>query len=729
MYFYPVFAKGLTMPRVSLISLYLLLSVFSLEGALRDDFQDAPEARLDSLRMLVEEQTVSDSLFMDALLNYAWSIRSSNPGQALAYARRGLAIAENNDYHLVAARALTDIGLIYWRMGNFTMAYDFILEARQIFEREGYEFGVARVITSMGIIFSGQGYYDNALEYHFRALRIYEESDSIARTASVLNNIGTTYYRQGDYEMAEVYHMRSLEIKEYFGDERGKAFSLNNLGQIYKARGQYPEALEHYLAALEIREKLKETRERAQTTRNIGYLYFKMGNHSEAIENLNVARELFVQVNDHMGIALVYHQLGEVYADTGSLIRADRFYNESLRIAIRIGSHSLIADNYRKLSELMAQRGNYESAYNLQKQFLAIQDSIYDEESRRRVIELQLMYDRERKEGEIELLRKVNQINELNLEKQRLLRNFLLLFLALILVTLFIIYNRFLAISKANTQLELQKIEIVKKNKKLQDLNTKIMEQKKEVEELNTKLRISETNLLEINKTKDKFFSIISHDLRNPFASIVSFSRILKRDIKNLTIEELQQLAMELDKSVLKINSLLENLLQWSRSQTGKISYNPESFQLKDIIRDNVNLFSGPAREKGLEISDRVTNDVVVWGDVNMTNTIVRNLLSNAIKYTPSGGSIHVSSKQRNGMLEISVTDSGVGISPENQQKLFRVDTLHTTFGTHDEKGSGLGLLLCKEFVEKQGGSISIQSEPGKGSVFTFTIPLPRATS
>lgn len=717
------------MSKLGAISVFILLSFTLVEAWARDDFQPPSESRLDSLKMLVEEQTVSDSLFMDALLNYAWSIRSSNPGQAMGYARRGLAIAENNHYPVVVARALTDIGMMYWRMGNFRMAYDFLLEARQIFEREGDVFGFARTLTSMGIVFSGQGYYDNALEYHFRALRIYEESDSIARTASVLNNIGTTYYRQGDYEMAEVYHLRSLEVKEYFGDEKGKAFSLNNLGQIYKERGQFDEALAHYLAALEIRQRHQDTREMAVTTRNIGYLYFKKGNHTQAIEQLNLARELFVKVDDHMGIAMVYHQLGDVFAASGSLIRADRLYNESLRIAIRIGIPSLVSDNYRKLSQLMAQRGQYESAYTLQKQYLALQDSIYDEESRRRVIELQLMYDRERKESEIELLRKVNQINALNLEKQRLLRNFLLLFLALILVTLFIIYNRFLAISRANKQLEYQQIEIVKKNKKLQDLNTQILDQKKEVEDLNAKLRVSESNLLEINKTKDKFFSIISHDLRNPFASIVSFSRILKRDIKNLTTDELQQLAIELDKSVLKINSLLENLLQWSKSQTGKISYHPELFQLKDVIRDNVNLFSGPAREKGLEITDNVSDHVVVWGDVNMTNTIVRNLLSNAIKYTPPGGNIKVSVQQRNGTMEISIADTGVGISAQDQQKLFRVDTLHTTYGTQDEKGSGLGLLLCKEFVEKQGGSISLRSEKGEGSVFTFTIPVHNPTA
>jgi signal transduction histidine kinase len=212
--------------------------------------------------------------------------------------------------------------------------------------------------------------------------------------------------------------------------------------------------------------------------------------------------------------------------------------------------------------------------------------------------------------------------------------------------------------------------------------------------------------------------------LRNPFASIVSFSRILKRDIQNMEKDELRELAYELDKSVLKINNLLENLLQWSRSQTGKIKYHPEYLVLKDIVRDNVNLFSGNSREKNIRMVDHVDDDVVVFADMNMTNTVVRNLLSNALKYTQSGGKIELSTKVNSGKVYISIADNGVGISPENIKKLFRVDTLHTTYGTSDEKGSGLGLLLCKEFVEKQGGEISLESKEGEGTVFTFSLPL-----
>ena len=711
---------------IRVVLFFILVAVFSggyLSASVDAGLNDEREDQVDSLRDLVAQPELGDSLRMNALLELAWSIRSSNPAGALEYARDGLALAEEKDYPLVVGRALTDIGLIYWRMGNFSMAYDFFLEARQIQERERDHFGYARTLASMGIVFSGQGYYDNALEHYFMALRYYEDMDSIARTASVLNNIGTAYHRQGNYELAEEYHMRSMAIKEEFGDEQGKAFSLNNLGHVSQQRGHYTRALEYYMESLEIRERYKDTREMAATLRNIGLLYHQKESYTEAIDNLTRSRDLYSEVDDQRGVARVYHHLGEVYVSIGRLYTARDYFRESLKLARELDLPALMSDNYARLGSVMASLGNYQSAYRYQQDHLALQDSIYDQETQRRVIEMQMMYDRERKENEIELLRKTNEISALNLEKQRQFRNFLLLFLGLILILMLLVYSRFRMTTRANKMLEAQKAEISRNNTQLKELNARLLEQKQKVEELNRKLQESEKHLIETNKTKDKFFSIISHDLRNPFASIVSFSRILKRDIQDLDKDELQELALELDKSVVKISNLLENLLQWSRSQTGKITFNPEFFELKDIIRDNINLFSANAREKGIEINDRVNEQLVVWGDVNMTNTIIRNLLSNAIKYTDSGGSVELLSDEQNGMVEISVADDGTGISGEDQKKLFRVDSVYTTHGTHDEKGSGLGLLLCKEFVEKQGGTIRLSSRKGKGSVFTFSIP------
>jgi signal transduction histidine kinase len=687
--------------------------------------------RLDSLRKIGTQNNVEDTTRINTLLELSWNLKSIEPMQALDYGKLALQIAEDNNLQVKVADALRHIGVVYWQLGSFNMAMDFLQESNIIFQRIGNQIGIARTYSNIGLVFWEQGHYEKALENYFQALRVMEDMGNHSVVAPVLNNIGLVYQSQKDFRLAEDFHLRSLEIKRELGDEKGIAFSLNNLGVVKQETGDYLTALEYFSEALSIREKLLDKREIANTRNNIGNLYFLMGNPDYALANLKQALDLYFEVNDSSGLAQTYHYLALVNRQMGRLPQAVSYSETSLEIAGEIGLLRIVSDNYRNLAGIMALRGDYQKAFNYQEKYLNLRDSIFTRESQQRIVEMQMMYDRERKESEIELLRKTNQINALNLQKQRILKNFLLALAFLVLISLFLLYNRFLFITRSNRLLEKQKEEISQNNQKLMVLNKNLLEQKQKVEELNQKLNQtnhrlleSEKHLIDTNATKDKFFSIISHDLRNPFASIVSFSRILKRDIQNLGKEELQELARELDKSVLKINNLLENLLQWSRTQTGKMKYHPEYLAVNDLVRDNVNLFSGNAREKEIILVDSVDTDLVVFADQNMTNTVIRNLMSNALKYSDAGGKIIIKSQVKNKMANISIIDDGVGMTNDQMAQLWNVNTIHTTYGTRDEKGSGLGLLLCKEFIEKQGGEISVKSEKGKGSEFAFSLPL-----
>jgi signal transduction histidine kinase len=687
--------------------------------------------RLDSLKKMATQNNIEDTTRINALLELSWNLKSYEPMQALDYGKLALQIAENKNLQVKVADALRHIGVVYWQLGSFNMAMDFLQESNIIFQRIGNQIGIARTFSNIGLVYWEQGHYEKALENYFQALRVMEDMGDQSVVAPVLNNIGLVYQSQKDFRLAEDFHLRSLEIKRELGDEKGIAFSLNNLGVVKQETGDYQTALEYFSEALSIREKLLDKREIANTKNNIGNLYFLMGNPDYALANLKQALDLYFEVNDRSGLAQTYHYLALVSRQIGSLTQAVSYFETSLQIADEIGHLRIVSDNYRNLAGIMALRGDYQKAFNYQGKYQSLQDSIFTRESQQRIVEMQMMYDRERKESEIELLRKTNQINALNLQKQRILKNFLLALAFLVLISLFLLYNRFLFITRSNRLLEKQKEEISQNNQKLMLLNKNLLEQKQKVEELNQKLNQtnqrlldSEKHLIETNATKDKFFSIISHDLRNPFASIVSFSRILKRDIHNLGAEELQELARELDKSVLKINNLLENLLQWSRTQTGKMKYHPEYLAVNDLVRDNVNLFSGNAREKEILLVDSVDSDLVVFADQNMTNTVIRNLMSNALKYSDAGGKIIIKSQVNNKMAYISIIDDGVGMTPDQMAQLWNVNTIHTTYGTRDEKGSGLGLLLCKEFIEKQGGEIRVKSEKGKGSEFVFSLPL-----
>jgi len=229
--------------------------------------------------------------------------------------------------------------------------------------------------------------------------------------------------------------------------------------------------------------------------------------------------------------------------------------------------------------------------------------------------------------------------------------------------------------------------------------------------------------LQKLNFTKDKFFSIIAHDLRNPFHSILGFTELLMKNYNGFDDTKKQEFIGLIFESSQYAHNLLENLLQWSRTQSDRIKYNPSDLSLYKIIDETMHVLNATLKKKELEFSSDIEKDIYVYADKNMLETVIRNLLNNAIKFTPSGGKISVSLKDNDKFVALSIADTGVGINPEDIPKLFQFDEFHTTSGTTGEPGTGLGLIICHEFIKKHGGELSIKSEPGKGSTFTFTLP------
>lgn len=239
-------------------------------------------------------------------------------------------------------------------------------------------------------------------------------------------------------------------------------------------------------------------------------------------------------------------------------------------------------------------------------------------------------------------------------------------------------------------------------------------------------IKQSREKLKDLNATKDKFFSIIAHDLKNPFSTLLGFSKLLFENAPNYTTNQIQEYAQIMNNTAKQSYTLLENLMHWAKTQTGNITVIPESSSMDNLLSITIPLVSGSALKKNITIESNVDKDNLVYIDNSLTTTILRNLLTNAIKFTHTNGKIIVSTKKKNEFLEVSITDTGVGIDPKNIEKLFRIDSKVSSPGTESEEGTGLGLILCKEFVEKQGGTIWVTSELGKGSKFTFTLPLVR---
>jgi ligand-binding sensor domain-containing protein/signal transduction histidine kinase len=253
--------------------------------------------------------------------------------------------------------------------------------------------------------------------------------------------------------------------------------------------------------------------------------------------------------------------------------------------------------------------------------------------------------------------------------------------------------------------------------------NRLLKTQNERIYQANKKLLESENNLKHLNATKDKFFSIISHDLKNPFTSLLSISELMAGSYADMDDEDKAEGVKRIHNSATRIYDLLENLLTWSRAQSGRINFNPTSFSLNEIVNENISLLHHSAVKKNIKLEAETIAALSAYGDRDMINTVIRNLLGNAIKFSPSDKSIKVKIDDDMGFWKVSIIDEGVGMSEENQEKIFHIDTKFKTEGTMGEKGTGLGLLICKEFVLKNGGAIQVKSVLGKGSTFSFTIP------
>ncbi|MUP38791.1 tetratricopeptide repeat-containing sensor histidine kinase [Labilibaculum euxinus] len=550
-------------------------------------------------------------------------------------------------------------------------------------------------LIGLGQVYYERGDFELALSKYVKAFQYNKVQDNKNTKLSILISMANIYADEHQREKAISYYNQAMEIAIELKDEDTLSVLYNNLAIIYQNDLNFNKALKFYEKSLAINKKENNKAGVALCLNNIGENYFKMGNTDKAIvflrESLSTNRQL------QLDTEIIYNleTLIQIHLSLGNFNQAYKYLEEGISLTKKLKIKGKRSDLLKLLAEYYNKTGKYQKAYSSMIAYNSLKDSIQQKSRTDKIVELQTQFDSEKKEKENEILRVKNQFTQEKLEQEKMRAKYLYIFsfLALAVILLIIILFR-------------SKIKI---NNQIKNINGKL-------EDSNSKLKI-------MNATKDKFFSIIAHDLRSPFNAILGFSELIKSEVKKgKDLEIIEEYNANINESANSLFTLLENLLQWANDQRGILEFTPTQIDLYELIQSNLALFKLKAADKSIKLFSDIQPNTVAFGDINMVNTIIRNLISNALKFTDENGEIFLSSVLDGDFIHLSVKDSGIGISKNNQDKLFRLDCNFTTTGTKEETGSGLGLILCKEFVKRNGGEIWVESEENKGSKFIFSL-------
>ncbi len=625
-----------------------------------------------------------------------------NYEKSIEYATRLYNIHNTNNEELEAGKALKLIASNYYGWSKFIEAKNYYSRALDIFKKHQYFEGIAETLGELARILGHWGEYDEALSKHQEALKFYEEIGDEAGIAKAYTGMGMIYQELGNYENAFDHYRKSLDIYESLG----YTFDIVNLtlhiGDIYLQKKLFDKALEYYFKADEIGREINNKKLKAITLSNIGEAYNLKGDYLKALDYQQRSLALKEEIGDKMRLAISYTEMGLIYSNVDDFDKALNFLNKGLVLAEELNFKYQINKCHKYLSEVYQKIGNDKLALENYKQYIEGKDKIYSEESKQTIAELQTKYQLEKKEKENERLRHGQQLNNARIKNQQLIIGFVLFILLGSFVLSLILHGRYQQNQKLNIQLSLK--------------NKEVEEQQKNVENLNAELK-------EANTTKDKFFSIVAHDLKNPFNSLLVLSKLLLDDYDSFTNDERKQFISQINSSAENTYSLLQNLLEWARTQSGKSVIVKEHINLSKLSEEAIELLQPVAKGKRITLHSDIPDSLIAYADRNMISTVLLNLVSNAVKFTPQKGKVNVLAYEKNNHIEVEIADSGVGISSKNMSKLFKPDEKFHTEGTDKEKGTGLGLILCKEFIEKNQGEIWVKSRVGVGSQFFFSLP------
>ena len=667
-----------------------------------------------SLRLLAQANPPAQPppvlLNVDTLNRRAASLLKESPEQSLRLSLQSVQLALKTNYLSGHTKALNLAGQGYYQLNNYQKAlryFSMALDKAKV-RRQDPEIGDAYAFLSQAYYDFGD--YDQALEFAFNALGVREKIRDREAAAVSLTQIGNVYFASGKLTKALAYYERSLKIWHRLDNAQGLAACYAHIGQLYDKRQQYAQALDYLEKSLRLRRQQKDARGVAQALKFIGTVHFHQANYDAALNYYFRALQREKRLLMLAAVAESHNNIAACYAATNQHEQAI-FYREKVVAASRKKPlREPLMRAYLGLAESHGVLKNFGAAYENHRLYTTLRDTISNDRTAVEIAEVEAKYQLENQRQALELLRKEKRINAITQRENRNLNYVVGVLSAALLLLSGVALSRY-RIKQRSGRLLAARNQIIRK-------------QNDTVRQANQKLLASEGELRSLVATRDKFFTIIAHDLRGPLNSLTGTLGVMVRHIDHFSRDELKNFASDTNQEVHKLLDLLENLLHWSRTQRGSIRYEPQPLPLLETVETIWQPLANMAAHKSIGLTLHIPPGLHISADKNMLAFILRNLLFNAIKFTHTGGGITVTAiRHHDEAVEISVADTGIGITPSDLAKLFQIDTYHTTTGTASETGTGLGLVLCQEFARTHGGQLTVASEPGVGTVFRFLVP------
>lgn len=580
----------------------------------------------------------------------------------------------------------------------------------------GYRRGIAKTQISMGRLNAYLSEYKKALEYFGKALAFYDghvtnRQDSI-EIAGLYRQLGIVNQYHENLKGARLYYNRAISLYKALQDRKGEAIVLNNIGTLFltnkKGQGNADSAFYYFDQARLLNLEIKNEKHLSANYSNLGYSFAMKGDHKTAIEYYSKALDIAKKHDDKDGVAVSLNNIGDGYMNLGELDKADSFIRESMRINNDEGLKDNLYINYYTLGEIYEKKGEYKKSLEWYKRANQVREKIF------RPGNWSILMDIQNDQLKRIQQREIEQLNAINAEKVKTERFKKILFLSIAIFTLLLLLGityYFMKRHKAALRIEMQSREIIAQKEQIEQQAKKIRQVNKTLRERNKKLR-------ELNEERIYMMSVVAHDLKSPLNQINGLVNVIKLEDESLTDTQhecLDNISVVSQRLSDLINKILGSRLYDKKKEDIEV----EPVNIEEVAESSINDFKEVAAAK--EITLNLTapgQDTLVQADRHYLRQIIDNLVSNAIKFSPAGSKVDVNIVEEDDKVQLEVIDEGPGLTKEDKEKLFTEYAVLSAKPTGGESSTGLGLAIVKNYVEKLGGKIWCESEPGQGAAF-----------